>query len=122
MKAKKLIALSLLAILLLSILACGGGGGAKFVVYNLSITPSSAEVGQQVTISVAVENLGDDEGTKEIIVKVNGEVIDRGAVWLAQGVADTLTFTYTPTAEGTYDIEVDGESGSLIVSAPPGPQ
>jgi len=96
--------------------ACGGGGGAKFVVYNLSITPSPAGVGEQVTISIAVENVGHDEGTKHIKLKVNGKVIDSGAVWVAEGAAVTVTFTYTPAAEGTYDIEVDGEEDTLTVT------
>ena len=115
MKAKKLIVSTFLAILLLSTFACTRWG-AEFVVYNLSISPSPAEVGEEVTISVAVENVGQAEGTKDIVLKVDGEKMGSSKVTVAPGAAITITFDYTAVEEGSYTIKVDGEEDTLIVT------
>lgn len=108
-----------LAVALVALPACGGEGGAEFELSGLSISPSSAGIGETVTVSATVENTGDDEGSEEITLKVDGDEVDTKEVTVAAGASKSVTFSYTSTAEGTYDIEVDGLSGTLIVTAAP---
>lgn len=111
-----------LALALVVAPACGGDGGAEFELSGLSISPSSAGIGESVTISATVKNTGDDEGSEDIALKVDGDEVDTKAVTVAAGASKSVTFSYTTTAEGTYAIKVDGLSGTLIVTAaPPGP-
>jgi hypothetical protein len=110
-----------LALALVVAPACGGDGGAEFELSGLSISPSSAGIGESVTISATVKNTGDDEGSEDIALKVDGDEVDTKAVTVAAGASKSVTFSYTTTAEGTYAIKVDGLSGTLIVTAAPPP-
>ena len=102
--------------------ACGGGGGgADFELSGLSITPSEAGVDEEVTIRVTVENVGDDEGSTEVTLKVDGEEVDSQDVTVAAAASQTVTFTHSEAEEGTYSITVDGQSGTLTVAAGPPP-
>ena len=102
--------------------ACGGGGGgAKFELSGLTITPSTAGVDQDVSIKVTVENVGEKEGSTEVVLKVAGEEVDSQDVTVAAGDTETVTFTHSEAEAGTYAIKVDGESGTLTVTAGPGP-
>lgn len=89
---------------------------AKFEVSNLSIDPSSIKIGQSSTISISVRNSGGQSGTYEVRLKVNNQVVDTKSVTLNPGQSTTVSFAFTPTDEGTYSIDVNGLTGSLIVS------
>ena len=102
--------------------ACGGdGGGAEFELSGLDITPSEAGVDEEVSIRVTVENVGDDEGSTEVTLKVDGDEVDSEDVTVAAGATKTVTFTHSEAEEGTYAIKVDGQSGTLTVTAGPPP-
>ena len=102
--------------------ACGGDdGGAEFELSGLSISPSEAGVDEDVSIQVTVENVGDEEGSTEVTLKVDGDEVDSEDVTVAAGATETVTFTHSESAAGTYAIKVDGESGTLTVAAGPGP-
>ncbi|HEY3418468.1 MAG TPA: hypothetical protein VGM23_16455, partial [Armatimonadota bacterium] len=56
-------ALFLVAILLLLLLGCGGGGGSALtkpvlIVTDLSWSPAEPQVGEEVTFSAVVRNIG----------------------------------------------------------------
>jgi len=123
---KKLnLGLALILVLALAVVAgpaCGGdGGGAEFELSGLTISPSEAGVDQEVSIRVTVENVGEDEGSTEVTLKVDGEEVDSQDVTVAAGATQTVTFTHSEAEEGTYAIKVDGQSGTLTVTAGPGP-
>ena len=102
--------------------ACGGDDeGAEFELSGLTISPSEAGVGEEVSIQVTVENVGEDEGSTEVTLKVDGDEVDSEEVTVAAGATRTVTFTHSESAAGTYAIKVDGQSGTLTVTAGPGP-
>jgi len=88
---------------------------ARFEVSNLRISPSSVKVGDHSTISVDIKNTGAQPGTHEVMLKVNSQVIESKTVALDPGESTTVSFSYAPSREGTYTIEVDGLTGFLVV-------
>ena len=111
-----------LALALVVAPACGGDDGADLEVTGLSLSPSSAGIGESVTISVTVTNTGEEAGDTEVTATVDGDEVGTKSVTAAAGGTGTATFTYTTTAEGTYTVEADGQTKTLIVTAaPPGP-
>jgi peroxiredoxin len=89
---------------------------ASFEASSLNISPSSVKVGQSSTISVTVKNIGGESGTYEVTLKVNNQVVDIKTGVLGSGQSTTVSFTYTPTSEGIYSIDVNGLAGSLTVN------
>jgi len=89
---------------------------ARFEVSSLSVSPGSVKVGQSSTISVTVRNTGGESGTYEVTLKVNNQVVDTETGTLGPDESTTVSFTYTPTSEGTYSIDVNGLTGSLTAS------
>jgi hypothetical protein len=96
---------------------------AAFTVSSLTISPSQVSVGEEVSISVTVKNTGDLEGTYMVTLKINGVVEDVKSVTVSDGSERLVTFTITKDVKGTYNVQVDGLTGSFTVSeAPPTPQ
>ena len=92
------------------------------VLSNLVITPTIVELGDEVTISFDIENIDSQQITHKVTMQV-GELTLIIYVDLDAYEADTVTRTLTPEAEGTYDVTVDGLTGSftVIVTPPPPP-
>lgn len=93
---------------------------AKFTVSDLSISPSEVTVGEEVKITVKVENVGEMKGTYTLTLKVDEAVEATKDVTLDGGASTAVTFTVKKDKAGTYDVEIDGLKGKLIVKeAPP---
>ena len=88
---------------------------AKFEVSNLIIEPSSATIGQMVSVSVDVTNTGGTEGTYNVIFLVNGVEESNENISLAPDVSQTVTFNLTRDTVGVYEIEMSGLKGELTV-------
>jgi len=95
----------------------GDQATAKFEVTSITVAPSESTLGQKVTITVNVKNSGDAEGTYTAALKVNNNIVDSKDVILAAGEAKAVEFEYTPTTEGSYNIEVGSQKASLKVVA-----
>ena len=91
---------------------------ARFEVSNLNISPSSLKVGQASTISVNVKNTGGESGSYEVVLKVNGEVVESKMVTLDPNQSTDVSFTFSPESDGTYNIDISGLTGSLTASRP----
>ncbi|MBO3753547.1 MAG: hypothetical protein FGF53_01505 [Candidatus Brockarchaeota archaeon] len=89
---------------------------ARFEVSGLNISPISIKVGQSSTISVTVKNTGGESGTYEVTLKINNQVVDTKTGTLSPDQSTTVSFSFTPTSEGTFSIDVNGLTGSLTVS------
>ncbi len=96
---------------------------ARITTRNLSVSPAEVDIGQSVTISVAVANTGDAEGTYEVILKIDGAVVDTEEVTLGGGASQTVTFTVARDTAGSFSASVDGLTGKFVVreAAPPTP-
>ena len=90
---------------------------ATFVTSNMTITPTTVESGQSVTISVVVSNTGDLSSSYLATLKVNNTLESTSNVTVAGGAKQTVTFVVTKTTVGTYSIDVNGLPGSFAVKA-----
>ena len=92
--------------------AGGGGQPEGLELSNLSITPTTVAPGEPVTISVLVTN--HTRETLGFVVNLTGDFIDSFGGFLDAGQSKTAVFTVTPTMEKTYNVKVDGLSGSFL--------
>ena len=93
--------------------------GAEFRVIDLTIAPPTVEVGETVTVSADIENIGQTDGTYIPTLKIDGtEIEEKPEVPVAAGGTATVEFTLAINIAGTYEIEVDGQRGFLEVTAP----
>ncbi len=96
---------------------------AEFIVTLKSISPSEVKVGEEVTITVNVTNVGGITGTHTVVLKVNGNIKALREVTLAPGESTLITFKIIGDIEGTHHVEVNGQKGTFTVKkeAPPTP-
>jgi len=94
---------------------------AKFEVTVLSVSPIEVNVGESVTITVSVRNVGDVEGTHTVTLKINGVVEATRSVRLEGGSSTTIVFRVVKTTPGEYSIEVNGWRGYFRVKKAPPP-
>jgi hypothetical protein len=94
---------------------CPAAAGGIFAVSNLTIEPSPATPGEEVTITLNVKNVGEAAGTCPVTLSVAGEEVATEDIDLDAGETGTVTFTLTKDA-GTYDIEVVGLTATLTVT------
>ena len=86
---------------------------------NLTVSPASIQAGEDVTITVDVENSGEESGSYTVEVELDGTVMDSESVTLSGGASTTVTFTVTSETEGAHTVEVDSLSGSFTVEEAP---
>jgi|GEM_PF-5455105 PGF-CTERM protein len=94
---------------------------ANIQVTDVKVSPSQVEVGEPVTIKATVENSGDLEGSADITLKVAGTEVATKSVSLGPGESDIVSFTVTEDTPGTYNVDVNGVTGSFTVKAKPTP-
>ncbi len=88
---------------------------ADFQLSDLVVSPSELGAGEELSVEVRVVNLGDEEGSRAIEVRVDGRVVDSKTVALGAGASETLGFSLTPGGEGSHTVSVDGLSGAFRV-------
>lgn len=93
-------------------------GTPEFTLSNLVIEPSSAEVGDNVSISVKVDNVGDESGSYVLTLKIDGNVKDEKTVTLGPDESRTVSFDYNASDDGTCSVAVNDLSGTFTVTTP----
>jgi len=88
---------------------------ASIAVAGVTVTPLEARVGQTVNIAADTVNSGTLAGTMDVVLKVNGEVVETKTVELARDEHKTVLFTITPDQDGVYSINVGGKTAKLTV-------
>ncbi|OGN92506.1 MAG: hypothetical protein A2Z75_08970 [Chloroflexi bacterium RBG_13_50_10] len=71
--------------------------------------------GQPVVVSTNVVNDGDEEGTYNVVLKINGEVEQQKMVTVGPRMASPVNFTVVKSEPGTYNVSIDNEQTSFIV-------
>ncbi len=94
---------------------------AAFTTSALTISPTEVGIGERVTISVLVANTGDLSGSYTVTLRIDDVVVATDDVTLAGGANQEVTFTTVKDVVGTYQVEVDGLSGTFMVKALPKP-
>ena len=115
---KKIAILVMITVLLLvSVITSSGCSKkpAEFTINNLVLTPSEAQVRQEVTASVLVKNIGQLEGTYNVVLKINSAQIESKSITLAGGAEQTASFTFTRDVGPSCTIDVNGLTKSLTI-------
>lgn len=86
---------------------------AKFELDNL-VAPTSANVGQALTVSADVNNVGDADGTATLLLLVNGAVRGSQSIPIAAGGSETIAYEFTPTQAGTFKVTVKLATGETL--------
>jgi hypothetical protein len=94
---------------------------AALVVSGLTISPTEVNAGETVTIGVQVTNDGDLAGISSLTLKVNSVSVDTKDITVAGGTTQSVEFTVTEDAGGTYNVDVNGLTGTFTVKVPPTP-
>jgi PKD repeat protein len=99
---------------------------AHFIPSGLSIVPSVEKIwksitfvtktGERVTISANVANDGGQEGTYNVVLKLNGQTVDTKTVTIGAGQSKQVSFTRSGLDYGQYDVEVAGLTGEFTTS------
>lgn len=109
----------------IGIYALGGFRGApapaEFELANLTVTPSEVEPGEIVTISVDVGNIGEESGTYEVKLEIDGEVEASENITLDGGENKTVSFTAKRNQIKIYNIWIGDLSDTFSVVMP-GPE
>ncbi|GAI71510.1 unnamed protein product, partial [marine sediment metagenome] len=87
---------------------------AEFEVSNLVISPPEVAVGETVTIACTVTNIGGEAGSHTVYL--GGDFAAQQIVTLQPGESRVVSFEVTPTMAKTYQVSVDGLSGSFVAT------
>jgi hypothetical protein len=90
---------------------------AALVVSGLTISPTEVNAGQRVTISVQVTNNGDFAGSSNLTLNVNNVAVATRDISVPGGTTQTVDFTTIQDTSGTYNVDVNGLSGTFVVKA-----
>jgi len=90
---------------------------ADFSISGLEVEPAEVQVGEAVTVTATVSNTGGSEGGYVVILKINGAKEAEQSVTLAAGASQEVTFNVTREEPGSYNITINGLSGSFTVTA-----
>lgn len=92
---------------------------AEFTVSNLMISPAEVNLGQVVTISCTVTNIGTEAGSYK--VELRGDFMADQEVELAPGKSKIASFEVIPTVAKSHSVSVDGLAGTFEGKAPEEP-
>jgi hypothetical protein len=93
---------------------------AEFELSNLVIFPTTVEIGEPVSVSVTVTNVGEEAGSYTAELLIDGSKVDEDTVTLVGGASDTVEFTGVSGEEGSHTVSVGDLSGSFTVEMPEG--
>jgi S-layer protein (TIGR01567 family) len=79
---------------------------AEFDFSNLEISPEEIKQGQEATITANVINTGTAEGSYNVTLSIDGEVVDSQTISLSIGNSTTVEFTHEEDEIGTYEVQV----------------
>jgi len=95
---------------------------SHFVASGLNILPSVeknifvTKTGESATITANVANDGGQEGTYNVVLKLNGETVDTKMVTVGALQSKQVSFTVSGLDYGQYEVEVAGLSGEFTAS------
>ena len=90
---------------------------AEIKVTDLGVSRTVAEVGETITVSATVTNIGDESGSFSLDLFVNNEKRDTKAVQLDSGETVTEEFAVTENAKGTYVVKVGDLTRSFEITS-----
>jgi PGF-CTERM protein len=94
---------------------------ADVTVTSVTVSPESVEIGENVTITAAVENTGNTTETVSIVFEINGEEVKAVNLTVEANATEMVECVVAEDEAGTYEVTVNGASASFTVTAPPSP-
>jgi len=91
---------------------------AAFSVSNLSIQPAEVQPNEVVTVTSSVANSGGSEGSYSVVLKINGATEAERSITLAAGESQDVSFSVTKAEAASYNVTIEGLSGSFTVVTP----
>jgi hypothetical protein len=85
----------------------------------LKINPSEAGLGENVSIRVTVLNSGAASGTYQLVLKINGLIEKTQEATVPAGASQEIIFNVTKNVAGTYQVDINGLTGSFVVTKNP---
>ena len=92
---------------------------AKFETSNLTISPTQAQLNQEITVTVSVTNSGGTVGDYNLELVVDGIAKATKQNNLAPEMSQTVTFTVTGDTVGRHCVEVAGLTGEFEIKRHP---
>jgi len=117
----------LILVVSLSLSSCGGGAVIEeeeppivtmhpsFSFSDLVIEPNRVTCGEEVTITVSITNIGENQERYESLLNINGIEEEIKSITLEPGTTGILTYNVARDVSGTYDVEMSGLTGSFTV-------
>jgi hypothetical protein len=96
--------------------AGGGAPGTDLQVVNVSVTPESPGVGEEITVTVVVENGGSTAESRTVEIRAVGGVIATETVTLGPGERRTVSGTVSFDRAGSYGVAVLDETRTVTVA------
>ena len=94
---------------------------ADVTVTEVTVSPESVEVGENVTITATVKNTGNTTENVTVVFKVNEEEVKSANVTVEANATETVECAVAEDEAGTYNVTVDNKSASFTVTAPTTP-
>jgi len=91
---------------------------AEFEVTSLVLAPTEVVAGEAVSVKADVTNVGEVEGSYTATLTVDGKVTSTKEITVGAGATETVSFTYSQDAVGTYSLRLDGLTTTLEVLKP----
>jgi len=94
---------------------------ATFELGNLTVDPPIMEPGENVTISIEIQNVGDAPGNYTLSFQLNGALKEHKIIFLNEHAKTTVSFIVTTDIIGTHFIEIDNLKNNFTVTTAPTP-
>jgi len=88
---------------------------AEFSVGPVTLAPSTAMVGDVVTVAATVTNTGDVSGTYTAALSIDGQEADKKDITIEPGGSQQVSFQLTKTTAGSYNLAIGSSSTTLTV-------
>jgi hypothetical protein len=89
---------------------------AEFAVEAITFQPPVVVVGDSVTVTATVKNVGDIAGTYSAALSVDGQVVDSKAVSVNPGDSQEVSFQFSQTTAGSHQLIIGNSTTILTVS------
>ncbi len=89
---------------------------ANIVYQSVNLSPSSVTSGGQVTVTVSIENTGDQPASEPVKLFINDQLIETKTVTVEGKTTVSVDFTYTSSSAGSYTVKAGSSSKTLTVT------
>ena len=113
--------LAILAAIAIVVSISATASEADVTVTEVTVSPESVEIGENVTITATVENTGNTIENVTIMFKINEEEVKSVNVTVEANATETVEYMVAEEEAGIYEVTVDGVSASFTVTAPTTP-